>query len=354
MKKFTLFILQRKMKNTQLNNPIRILLFLCAIMVVFVLFIPIWKIELSAPQYPEGLEMTISAKGLGGDVAILNGLNHYIGMKTLHNEDFIEFKILPYLISIFALFFFFAAIIGNRKLMYVLFVSFVLFGTISMIDFWKWEYDYGHNLDPHAAIVVPGMSYQPPLIGYKKLLNFGAYSIPDIGGWLFILSGAILAFCVILDYRLKQKAKTLRKIFSIFSVVLIVLSISSCTMHPEPIKVGSDGCHYCKMTISDNRYGAEVITKKGKVFKYDELHCLFSEIAEGGIEKHTIKDIYVTDFCEGHGLIKELNGFYLRSNELKSPMGGNLVAFSSADSLNAYIKKLNGESVSWGQIISSK
>ena len=74
-------------------------------MLVFVLFNPIWRIELAAPQYPEGLMILINANGLGGDVEIINGLNHYIGMKTLHNEDFIEFKILPYLISIFSLFF---------------------------------------------------------------------------------------------------------------------------------------------------------------------------------------------------------------------------------------------------------
>ena len=82
------------MKNNKFSNSIRVTLFICSILLIAVLFKPIWKIELSAPQYPEGLMMQISANGLGGDVAIINGLNHYIGMKTLHNEDFIEFKIL--------------------------------------------------------------------------------------------------------------------------------------------------------------------------------------------------------------------------------------------------------------------
>jgi len=53
-----------------------------------------------------------------------------------------------------------------------LFTLFVLFGIIAMVDFWRWEYDYGHDLDPNAAIIVPGMAYQPPLIGFKQLLNF--------------------------------------------------------------------------------------------------------------------------------------------------------------------------------------
>ena len=74
-----------------------------------------------------------------------------------------------------------------------------------MVDFWRWEYNYGHNLDPSAAIIVPGMAYQPPLIGFKQLLNFGAYSIPDIGGWLFIVSGLMMATAVFLEYKKSKK-----------------------------------------------------------------------------------------------------------------------------------------------------
>ena len=73
----------------------RILMLLAAIALIFVLFTPIWRIDLDAPQYPEGLRLQIHATGLKGNVDIVNGLNHYIGMKTLHNEDFIEFKVLP-------------------------------------------------------------------------------------------------------------------------------------------------------------------------------------------------------------------------------------------------------------------
>lgn len=339
------------MKNVQLSLGIRITLFLCGIMLIFVLFKPLWRIELAAPQYPEGLTMYISANGLGGDVPIINGLNHYIGMKTLHDEDFIEFTVLPYIISFFALFFFIVAIVRNRKLMYALFISFLLFGTVAMVDFWKWEYNYGHNLDPAAAIIVPGMSYQPPLIGYKQLLNFGAYSVPDIGGWLFIIAGVLLLVCIIIDYRIKRKAGILNKLKSILPIISILMFfISGCSVESEPIKYGADNCHYCKMTISDNKYGAEVVTTKGKVFKYDDSHCLFSEISEGGIDKTTIKDFYFTDFCNGHALIKAQNSFYLKSDGIKAPMGGNIAAFSSHDSLKTYNIQLGGEEVIWSQL----
>ncbi|HNL29921.1 MAG TPA: hypothetical protein PKL94_08165, partial [Saprospiraceae bacterium] len=91
-------------KDNHLSIYSKVFLFISAIALVVSIFVPIWRIDLDAPQYPEGLRMLISANGLGGDVEIINGLNHYIGMKTLHNEDFIEFTVLPYIIGFFALF----------------------------------------------------------------------------------------------------------------------------------------------------------------------------------------------------------------------------------------------------------
>lgn len=192
------------MKTSGLSTWVRLLLALCGVLLIVVLFVPMWRIDLDAPQYPEGLRLLIHPHKIGGDVDIINGLNHYIGMKTMHTADFIEFKVLPYIIAFFALAFFITAVINKRKIMNILLFIFIAFGIVAMIDFWKWEYDYGHNLDPNAAIIVPGMAYQPPLIGFKQLLNFGAYSIPDIGGWLFIISGMLLLFCVIFEFK-KQR-----------------------------------------------------------------------------------------------------------------------------------------------------
>lgn len=195
------------MEKTKLSNLSKILLILAAVMCVIVLFVPLWSISLDAPQYPEGLELKIHPHTISGNVDIINGLNHYIGMKTIHVEDFMEFKVLPYIIGFFALLFLLVAFINKKKLLYISAGAFILFGIIAMIDFWKWEYDYGHDLDPAAAIKVPGMAYQPPLIGFKQLLNFGAYSIPDIGGWLFIGVGLILVFIVIFELRRKTQLK---------------------------------------------------------------------------------------------------------------------------------------------------
>ncbi len=193
------------MNNSSLQNLSRILLIICGIALIISIFVPLWAIYLEAPQYPEGLGMFLHANKITGDYEIINGLNHYIGMKTIHQEDFWEFKILPYALGFFAVLCFIAAFLNKRKWLYILAALFVIFGIAFMVDFWLWEYDYGHNLDPNAAIVVPGMSYQPPLIGFKQLLNFGAYSYPDIGGWIMFGVAIILLILAFIEFKNSKK-----------------------------------------------------------------------------------------------------------------------------------------------------
>lgn len=183
------------------------MLLISGIALLGVILLPIWRIELVAPQYPEGLDLFIYSYKLAGQVDIINGLNHYIGMKVLHADDFIEFTVLPYLIGIYGLAFLIVGILGRRKLLYILLGAFILFGIVAMVDFWFWLYNYGHDLDPNAAIKVPGQAYQPPLIGYKQLLNFLAFSIPAIGGWIFIGCGVVLAYCTFMEVKLSKKTR---------------------------------------------------------------------------------------------------------------------------------------------------
>ncbi len=193
------------MKNNSLSKLSKILLITSGIGLIISIFVPLWAIYLEAPQYPEGLGMFLHANKITGDYEIINGLNHYIGMKEIHQEDFWEFKILPYALGFFAALAFLTVFLNNKKWLYFFAALFLIFGVAFMVDFYLWEYDYGHNLDPNAAIVVPGMSYQPPLIGFKQLLNFGAYSYPDIGGWIMFGVGIILVVLSYLEIKSSKK-----------------------------------------------------------------------------------------------------------------------------------------------------
>lgn len=194
-----------KAVKTSLHPITRIVVAIAGAVMFIALFVPIWQIQLSAPQYPEGLELFIHADKLSGDVQIINGLNNYIGMKELNEKDFIEFSVLPYIIAALGLVGLLTAAV-NRRGMYLFWVIFfALFGIATIIRFYFWLYDYGHNLDPTAPIQVPGMSYQPPMLGYKQLLNFGAYSIPATGGWAMIAAVAMAVWGLVLEFKFKKK-----------------------------------------------------------------------------------------------------------------------------------------------------
>jgi copper chaperone NosL len=164
-------------------------------------FFPMWQIALRAPQYPGGLTMKIHINDLSGDVDIINGLNHYIGMKEIHKDQFREFVYLPLTMMIFMGLGLVVLLLNRVRWYYVWTGLFIIIGLLSFYDFWSWLHDYGHNLDPHAPIQVPGQSYQPPLIGYKKMLNFEALSQPDIGGWFYIAAGVILVAACFNEYK---------------------------------------------------------------------------------------------------------------------------------------------------------
>jgi len=173
------------------------------LMVVGVLFLlslfvfPMWKITLSAPQYPDGIAMYIWISKITGDTDYtlqnINILNHYIGMKYIEPDSIPELKIFPYVTGFMALVGLVFVFIGKKYLYLVWGVVMLLMGAVGIYDFYLWEYDYGHNLDPLAPIKIPGMAYQPPVFGSKMLLNFNATSYPDIGGILMGL-GIFLSF----------------------------------------------------------------------------------------------------------------------------------------------------------------
>ena len=344
------------MKNNRLAGWVRATVILCGLALFAVLFVPMWQIQLSAPQYPEGLILLIYPNALGGNVDIINGLNHYIGMRTLHASDFMEFTILPYIIGFFGAITLLTGFLNRKKLLPYLTILFIAFAVIAMVDFWRWEYNYGHDLNPEAAIVVPGMAYQPPLIGYKQLLNFGAYSIPDIGGWIFIVVGVLLATTCIYEIVLTKKMKKIKSTVITNKPVTVLVSIfalmilASCNADPQPLQLGKDNCDFCQMTVSDARFGAEIVTAKGKVFKFDDMHCILAYLKSGVIDKKDIKDIYLVDFSGTHELKNRNEMFLLKSDKLHSPMGGNIAAFSSKDSLNDVMNNYEGQEIKWDSI----
>jgi len=124
-------------------------------------------------------------------------------MNEIKKEDFREFIFLPIAMLLFILLGIPVLILKRKLYYYIWTVLFICIAAFSFYDFYMWEYNYGHHLDPHAPIQVPGMSYQPPLFGYKKLLNFEVLSQPDVGGWFYIGTGVLLVSITIYEWKKK-------------------------------------------------------------------------------------------------------------------------------------------------------
>ncbi len=174
----------------------RLLTAIGAVLLAALYFVPLWSIQLFAPQYPEGLGMSIRLTTVVGnrpnDLNTINQLNHYIGMKAIEPEGIPELRYFPLVVAALIALGLGAALVGKRGVVIAWLGGLAAFGAAGLVDFWRWSYDYGHNLDfEHAVIKVPGMTYQPPIIGTKQLLNFTASSWPAAGAYIALAAFAL-------------------------------------------------------------------------------------------------------------------------------------------------------------------
>jgi copper chaperone NosL len=338
----------KKISHTQ-----KIILAIAALSLMGTFFFPVWEIELSAPQYPEGLSMQIWLDKITGQVDIINGLNHYIGMKHINASMFPEFGYLTYVMIGFILLGLVVALIGKRSFLLGYVLLLIAGGTAAMVDFYNWGYDYGHNLDPTAAIQVPGLTYQPPLIGHKQLLNFDAYSYPAAGGWMIVNAGLVFIAVLLFSFFKKSKRQSVPKLRSasnnrsIAAVFFVFLSMTiiSCDTKPEPFAFGKDGCSFCKMTIITPKFGGEVITKKGKIYKFDDLHCLISFLKSAEVKPGNIAQTLVVDYKDDTKFLDASKSVYVSGQQYHSPMNSNTVAFASAAAISSQEQTANWQTI---------
>lgn len=177
----------------------RFMLLAAAAVVIAAAFLPLWQIRLVAPQYEEGLSLHIYAHKLvggnhGQDLPEINMLNHYIGMKPLVEEDFIEMRWMPFAFGIFALLALRAAVVGRMLSLIDLGVLFSYFTFFSLGSFYYRLYTYGHKLDRHAPMTIK--PFTPILLGSQKIANFVQTSLPQAGGVLFTLFPIFVAAAI--------------------------------------------------------------------------------------------------------------------------------------------------------------
>lgn len=108
------------------------------------------------------------------------------------------------------------------------------------------------------------------------------------------------------------------------------------------------------MGISDQHFGAEIINEKGKIFKFDDMHCILGFIKANTINNSNVKGIFLVNFAEPHNFIKASKAVLLKSSELHSPMGGNVASFNDRDKFKDAQQKFKGKEVSWNDLVNEK
>jgi hypothetical protein len=182
----------------------RLLLLFAFLLLIPTYLLPLWKMTMFAPQYPEGLRLEIYSYKLEGgnggqDVKEINILNHYIGMRDLTSADFTEFKWIPFVVGMLALLFLRAPVHGKMSDLIDVTVLYFYFGLFSLWSFGFKLYSYGHGLAPTASVKVP--PFMPPLFGYKKLANFAVYSYPAAGSYALAAVALVLVVAFVLAWR---------------------------------------------------------------------------------------------------------------------------------------------------------
>lgn len=185
----------------------RSLILVAALVLVPVFFLPvlpIWTMKMWAPQYREGLTLTIYSNTIRGDLQKINTLNHYVGMKAIAADDFAEFRFLPQALTAFGLLALLGALFNRRWLAILGWLAFTAFSAFMFTDYAKWLWHYGHDLDPRAAITLP--AFTPPLIGYSRMANFKVLSLPGPGTLLLGVAWLLGPFILWREARAAKRA----------------------------------------------------------------------------------------------------------------------------------------------------
>lgn len=335
----------------------RVLVAVAALAIGALLVVPIWRIDLRAPQYPEGLAMQIFHDRFEGDTNKINGLNHYIGMATIENDMFPEFAIMRYAFYFLIAFGLFTAVINRRGALFSWIMALFAYVIWAMWDMYAWGYKYGHDLDPHAAIKVEGMAYQPPLFGHKKLLNFDAWSLPDTGGWILFAVITIACLVWFIEWRwprrtpssnLYEAGRHVPQQAHVLSI-LPLLFLGSCASDAIPvIDLGKAECSYCRMNVMDGQFASAIVTKAGRTYAFDSPECMVQHIADGTIAEAQVQGWWVCDHAHPGTLIDATTAHYLASPALHSPMNGNVAAFADVADRDVATKDHPGEKLDWG------
>lgn len=142
----------------------------------------------------------------------------------------------------------------------------------------------------------------------------------------------------------------LQKLFSIGLYFMFILFLISCAPTPKDIEFGKDGCSFCKMTLMDPKFGAEIVTDKGKIFIFDDVNCMVRYIHDESFDINIIAHNLVIDYSNPEVLVPIDSAHFVFSEEVKTPMASKVVPFGSSRVAEEFRANWNGNFKTWSEI----
>lgn len=177
-----------------------LLLLVARVLLLVSLFLPYWHMELVAPQYPDNLHLTAHLNYLSGDVAEIDGLNHYIGMRSLQEAAQFERSVGVFVMIAMVIMLELAAYIHSRWT--VLFAApVILFPVVFLLDLYLWMKHFGTNLDPDAPLSSAIDPFVPPILGTGVVGQFKTVASPGIGLLLAASASVAIVFALFFHRR---------------------------------------------------------------------------------------------------------------------------------------------------------
>lgn len=140
------------------------------------------------------------------------------------------------------------------------------------------------------------------------------------------------------------------KEISLFFLMILLMVIAGCSKKQQPISYGQDECEFCKMIVMDERYGAELVTGTGKIYFFDSIECLVGYLDNQKIRKGDYTSIWVGNFANPKNIIDAENAIYLKNDELRSPMGLNVLAVETDKQFEELLNKHGGKKLKYDEL----
>lgn len=137
---------------------------------------------------------------------------------------------------------------------------------------------------------------------------------------------------------------------NIFSGIAALILLFGCSATVEPIQFGQDDCDHCRMKIMDTKFGAAILTTKGKTYKFDDVNCLANYISSGSLPASDVAEEWIVDFGNPKSLILVKDAHFVYSEKVKSPMASHVAAFADITTRDGQLTQWNGDALTWDEV----